>query len=109
MDISKFKDIIKSEKLSIFVFSAEWCTPCHEIWETLTELVSNVKNEINIHLLDIDEYPEIAEKLGIIGVPSLYIFKNSNQKYSSLGVLSKLELENLVNKYVHSSQEIPVR
>jgi thioredoxin-like negative regulator of GroEL len=109
MEVSDFKDIANSAKLSIFVFSAKWCRTCDDLWDKLIDILSLKKVDCTPYLIDIDEYSNLAEFVGIIGLPSIYIFENGQMKYASLGDSSEKNLKEIIEKYSQTSQEFPVR
>ena len=51
----------------ILFFSAPWCGPCRSMKQTLNE---NVRNELNIKLIDITEDMELAANHQIMNVPT---------------------------------------
>tara|TARA_B100000073_G_scaffold250913_1_gene211143 strand:- start:164 stop:406 length:243 start_codon:yes stop_codon:yes gene_type:complete len=60
-------------KEEILFFSAPWCGPCKQMKTMLTE---NIRDELNIKIIDISEDMEIAAKYEVMNVPSFVKVKD---------------------------------
>ena len=60
-------------KEEILFFSAPWCGPCKQMKAMLTE---NIRDELNIKIIDITEDMEIAAKYEVMNVPSFVKVKD---------------------------------
>ena len=90
-----FEKDITSENLPILVdFWAEWCGPCKQIGPILEELSNQYENKLKIFKINIDENPQIPQKYGVRGIPTLMLFKDGNLIDSKVGSLPKSALEN---------------
>ena len=67
-----FDELIKGD-LVLVDFYAEWCGPCKMLAPNLEAL----SKEFNIVKVNVDEFEELARRYGIMSIPSLYIFRNS--------------------------------
>lgn len=92
-----FEEKIKSEKLTLVDFSANWCMPCKMFKPIVEELAQNMQ-DINVYNVDIDECEEVARKYRIFSVPTLLLFKNGEKIDTSVGLLPYEELEEFVTK-----------
>ena len=94
-------DVINSDLPTIVDFWAEWCGPCKQIAPILEEISAEKKDIIYICKLNIDENPEIPQKYGVRGIPTLMFFKDGNLVDTKVGSLPKSSLnewiENLLN------------
>ena len=89
-----FEKDITSENLQILVdFWAEWCGPCKQIGPILEELSNQYENKLKIFKINIDENPQIPQKYGVRGIPTLMLFKDGNLIDSKVGSLPKSALE----------------
>ena len=82
-------DISSPNLLKIVDFWAEWCGPCKQIGPILEEISNEKKDEIKILKLNIDENPDVAQKYGVQGIPTLMIFKEGNLIDTKVGSLPK--------------------
>jgi len=89
-----FDEEIKNSKLPILVdFWAEWCGPCKQIGPILEEIAEEKKDKIKILKLNVDENPQIPQKFGVRGIPTLMLFKDGNLVDTKVGSLPKNMLE----------------
>lgn len=95
---ANFELDIKSSNSTVVVdFWAEWCGPCKQIEHSLEEISEEKKDLINILKLNIDENPEIPQKYGVRGIPTLMIFKNGNLIDTKVGSLPKSALNDWID------------
>ena len=93
-----FNEIIKDD-LVIVDFYANWCGPCKMLSPVLEE-ISSLRGNIKVVKVDVDKHNELARKYGIMSIPTLMYFKNGNLEKSSLGYVTKDEIEENINNLV---------
>ncbi len=74
-------------------FTASWCGPCKMLAKTLEE----VKTNIPIEVVDIDEQPELAVELGIRGVTTLVIVEDNVPSKRLVGNKTIQEIEAFIH------------
>ena len=94
---SEFKTEIIDEKATAVVdFFAPWCGPCRMMVPIIDKLAEQY-SDIKIVKVNVDEAPKVAEIYKISVIPSILFFKNGEAVYSNVGVISEIELTNLIN------------
>ena len=68
-------------------FYADWCGPCRMMGEILEEIEG-----VNILKVNVDKFPQIAQRYGIISIPTLLLFVNGKTIKSNVGLLDKESL-----------------
>lgn len=88
----EFEDAIKSNKKVLIDCYATWCGPC-KMLSPIIDKIAEENNEYSFYKLDIDNAESIAEKYGIMSIPTLLIFEDSVLKNTIVGLRSKIEIE----------------
>ena len=70
-------------------FWAEWCGPCKMIAPILDEIAEERADELMILKLDVDENPQSAIQFGVMGIPTLILFKDGEIVERITGYLPK--------------------
>ena len=76
-------------------FFATWCGPCRMLAPILEEAGAE-HQEIAFVKVDVDESPELANAYGVTSIPTLVLFKNGEPAKTTVGLLPKDELEELL-------------
>ncbi len=93
-------DVLKSATPVVVDFWAEWCGPCRAIAPALEEISSALGEKVKIVKLNVDENPNVAQKYGIMSIPTLMIFKGGELASRQVGAAPKAKLEQWINASV---------
>ena len=88
-------EVLKSEKPVLLDFYADWCGPCRMIAPVLDEIAAE-HPEYKICKVNVDEQGELAEKFGVMSIPSLFVLKNGEVVNKTLGAQPKARLLDLL-------------
>jgi thioredoxin 1 len=69
-----FDEKMKTGKPTLLDFWATWCGPCKQVAPILDQ-IADEHPEYAVVKVDIEQAPETAKRLGIIGVPFIAILK----------------------------------
>ncbi|RJS60347.1 thioredoxin family protein [Bacillus sp. PK3_68] len=75
----QFQQLISQEKPVIMKFTAGWCPDCRRMDMFIDDIIAKY-DQYDWYEIDRDEFPEIAEKYDVMGIPSLLIFKNGEKQ-----------------------------
>ena len=72
-------DSITSSGLVLVDFWATWCGPCRMQAPILEEFDKQMEGRVRVCKLDVDEVPAIAQRFGVMSIPTLIAFKDGKQ------------------------------
>ena len=76
-------------------FTADWCQPCKMIDPIVKQLSTEWQGKVKVVKLDADQNPDILIQYGVMGIPTLILFKGGQIKERMTGYQPK---EKLVTK-----------
>lgn len=74
-------------------FWAEWCGPCKMIGPALEELSAQYGDKIKIAKVNVDENPDTPARMGVRGIPALFMFKDGEVVSNKVGAAPKAALQ----------------
>ncbi len=98
--ISRFANIVKSEKPVLVDFYAEWCAPCKQIAPILKEVKSKSAESVRIIKVNVDKNPYIASKYNIKSIPTIMVFKSGEPVWTGTGVKTSKELIKVIKRFL---------
>ena len=85
-----FADEVENyEGVALVDFWAPWCGPCQMVGPIIKELAEEMKDSAKILKLNVDENPTIAQKYGVMSIPTMVIYKNGKEVDRIVGVQPK--------------------
>jgi thioredoxin 1 len=86
-------EVLQSEKPVIVDFWAEWCGPCRAVAPVLEEIARERGDDLRVVKVNIDEEPALAQRYGIMSIPTIVLFKGGVPAAAALGAQPKRMLE----------------
>ena len=81
-------EVINSDKLVLLDFWAPWCGPCRMVSPIVDEIAEE-RDDIKVGKINIDEQSELAQRFGIMSIPTLMVMKDGEIKEQSIGAKTK--------------------
>lgn len=94
-----YESVVKSDKLVIIDFYADWCVPCKTLALTL-EKISEDNTDITIGKADVDEAIDASKLYGIRNVPTLLFIKNGEILSKKTGSIPQSAIQAEIDKFI---------
>ena len=89
-------DAILKDNEKVFVdFYVDWCGPCKMVGPVVEQL-SNEISDVAFVKVNVDEHPQIAQRYGVMSIPTMIAFKNGQAVKTTVGFKPKEALEEMI-------------
>jgi len=93
-------EVLNAEKPVLVDFTAGWCQPCKMIDPIVKQLAQDWEGKVKVVKLDADENPNILMQFGVMGIPTLILFKSGEVKERVTGYQPKEKLLTKLNPHL---------
>ena len=97
IDQNNFEALITSAPVALVDLWATWCGPCRMLSPTVDDVAQEYEGRVAVGKCNVDDNEEIAEQFGVRSIPTLLYFKGGQLVDKSVGLVSKQEIETILN------------
>jgi thioredoxin 1 len=95
-DLNFEGEVLTSSVPFLLDFGAVWCAPCRQLAPIVEKLADEYVGKVRVGKIDIEDSPNVANKFGIRGVPTVLVFKDGKEAARHVGLTSKEKLVKLL-------------
>lgn len=93
-------DEVTSKGVALVDFWATWCGPCKMMAPNVDDIATQYKGRVAVGKVDVDECPSLAERFGIMSIPTLIVFKDGEKKEVLVGYRLTMQIAEVLNRYL---------
>ena len=82
-----FDKAVSSGNLVMVDFWASWCGPCRMLGPTIEKLADQYEGKAIVGKVNTDEQPALAQRFGIMSIPTVIFFKDGREIDRKVGVM----------------------
>ena len=78
-------------------FWASWCGPCRMLGPVVEALSEEMKGQMKVGKVNVDEQPDLSEKFEVASIPTILLFKDGKIIANRVGAANKDALKEWIS------------
>ena len=99
------RQVLQSRAPVAVEFWAPWCPWCTRLTPEFQALSAEYENRLMLFKLNTDDHPEIAQRYGVMGLPTIKLFCRGRTIGELIGYMPKPRLKNEFERILQNHRE----
>lgn len=95
-----FEQVIAGDKPVLVDFWAAWCGPCRMIAPVIEEVAAEFDGRAVVGKVDVDEEPGLAQRFGVMSIPTLIVLKGGKVVEQAVGARGKADVAAMISRHL---------
>ena len=94
------KSVLQHKGVTCVKFYATWCGPCRMLSQVMKDINDKKYDAINVVEVDVDNAHKLAQKHGVMSIPTMIFYKDGEIIDKQVGFLNETQLKDLFDKFI---------
>jgi thioredoxin 1 len=94
-------EVLQSPVPVLVDFWAAWCGPCRAIAPSVDEIATEYNGKLKVAKIDVDANAEVPPRYGVLGIPTLLVFKDGEVVEKMVGAYPKAVMVSKITPHLH--------
>ncbi len=97
MTLSEYDALLRSDKLVLVDFYADWCAPCRKMKPYLERIAGELADKVILVRIDADENAELCQTVGVTALPTLRLYRKNVLVWDHVGFVDEAAVKQQLN------------